>query len=95
MNFCAWAAKIRKKARKFRQNSSRLATIQDDCLSEIEIDNMKLPAHLLAALLVGIAVQTAASCTKAKETPNQKAAAETKAKTTSQQPDACIACGMG
>lgn len=55
---------------------------------------MKLPKTLLSAILIGITVQTAVSCTKAKETPGAKAKSESKPKT-EQVIDACLACGMG
>lgn len=55
---------------------------------------MQLPKTLLSAILIGITVQTAISCTKAKESPATKAKAENKPKT-EQVIDNCIACGMG
>lgn len=60
----------------------------------IQTNNMKLPKTLLSAILIGITVQTAVSCTKAKETPGAKAKSENKPKT-EQVIDSCIACGMG
>ncbi|ULQ53427.1 chryseobasin-related MNIO class RiPP peptide [Flavihumibacter fluvii] len=55
---------------------------------------MKLPKTLLSAILTGISVQTAVSCSKAKETPGAKAKTESKQKT-DQVTDSCPACGMG
>jgi hypothetical protein len=53
---------------------------------------MKLPKTLLSAILIGITVQTAISCTKAKESPATKAENTPK---TEQVIDNCPACGLG
>lgn len=55
---------------------------------------MKLPKSLLSAILIGIAVQTVASCSKDKELPDPKAKQEQKEEING--PSApCPACGMG
>jgi hypothetical protein len=57
---------------------------------------MKLPKSLLSAILIGIAVQTAPSCTKSKENPDLKAKKEAKEKSNERTlPESCPACGMG
>lgn len=55
--------------------------------------SMKLPKTLLSAILIGITVQAAVSCAKAKESPDSKAKQESKQK--SNPTDPCPACGMG
>lgn len=54
---------------------------------------MKLPKTLLAAIMVGIAVQTVSSCSKDK-TPEPKKAFKPKYEKYN-PPVACPACGMG
>ena len=54
---------------------------------------MKLPKSLLAAIVIGIAVQTA-SCSKDKDVPDPKKK-EVKKEGAGSYPDNCPACGMG
>jgi hypothetical protein len=55
---------------------------------------MKLSKSLLSAIIVGIALQGAVSCTKSKEDPSSKTSQEEKEKKkTPYEP--CPACGMG
>lgn len=60
---------------------------------------MKLSKTLLSAILVGITVQAATSCTKTSGLPGQKIQAEEKKNlehpTPNLYPDNCPACGMG
>ena len=55
---------------------------------------MKLPKTLLAAIVIGIAVQTTASCSKDKDVPDPKKK-EVKKEGAGTYPDNCPACGMG
>lgn len=55
---------------------------------------MKLPKTLLAAIAVGIVVQTASSCSKDKEQPKPKKD-EAKKEQVTTLPENCPACGMG
>ncbi|HTE10859.1 MAG TPA: hypothetical protein VK645_07810 [Chitinophagaceae bacterium] len=55
---------------------------------------MKLSASLLSAIIIGIALQGAISCTKSKEDPSSKTSQQEKDK--KKTPSApCPACGMG
>jgi hypothetical protein len=59
---------------------------------------MKLSKTLLSAIVVGIALQTAASCNKTSLLPWQKIKEAEKKKTEQKAnpfPDGCPACGMG
>lgn len=53
---------------------------------------MKLPKSLLAAIIIGIAVQTTTSCSKDVPDPKKK---EVKKEGAGSYPDNCPACGMG
>ena len=56
---------------------------------------MKLPKSLLAAIVIGIAVQTTtSSCSKDKDTPDPKKK-EVKKEGVTVTSDNCLACGMG
>ena len=55
---------------------------------------MKLPKSLLAAIVIGIAVQTTTSCSKDKDVPDPKKK-EVKKEGAGSYPDNCPACGMG
>jgi len=56
---------------------------------------MKLPKSLLAAIVIGIAVQTTiSSCSKDKDVPDPKKK-EVKKEEASSYPGNCPACGMG
>jgi hypothetical protein len=54
---------------------------------------MKLPKSLLAAIVIGIAVQTT-SCSKDKDVPDPKKK-EVKKEGVAVTPENCLACGMG
>lgn len=57
---------------------------------------MKLPKSLLGALLIGIAVQSASSCTKDKNISEEKLKKAAQEKEEAKNnPDYCPACGMG
>jgi len=55
---------------------------------------MKLSKSLLSAILVGIVMQTAASCSKDKELSDAQAKKEAREKE-KVYPENCPACGMG
>jgi len=57
---------------------------------------MKLSKSLLSAILIGITMQTASSCTKDKEICDEKIKKEAKEKEVNKySPESCPACGMG
>ncbi len=55
---------------------------------------MKLSTSLLSAIVAGLVLQGAVSCTKSKETPSSKTSQSEKDKKKTPA-DPCIACGMG
>jgi hypothetical protein len=61
----------------------------------LKTTTMKLPKSLLAAVVIGIAVQTATSCSKDKGLQKAKAKQEEKKKAENKYPYNCPACGMG